>query len=131
MQSFRCCHLLDVHVEHVHSVCCARALRMCHLCEDTARAGGGIFTHHTLTFTQTLQNMMPRYRARRKNLSPSNEISLTFCASPRFTQVSPSSNSPSPLFECAEGEPSPLCSVSPLAHPAAPLTDESTNGTDT
>lgn len=42
MQSFWCCHLLDIHVEHVHSVCCAGALRMCHLCEDTARAGGGI-----------------------------------------------------------------------------------------
>lgn len=41
MQSVRGRHPADVNTQHVYSVCGARALRLCHVCEDIAGTGGG------------------------------------------------------------------------------------------
>lgn len=42
LQGVWCCHPADVHLEHVHPLCCPSALWMRHLCEDITRTGGGI-----------------------------------------------------------------------------------------
>lgn len=85
LQGFRGCHRADVHPEHVHSLCRPGALRMCHLCEDITRAGGGIL-HITpwplkrLTNDASLSSREQNKKTKNKTPSP-NEIILTFCVS--------------------------------------------------
>lgn len=59
IQSVWGCHRADIHLEHVHSICCPGALWMCHLCEDITRAGGGIL--HTTSWPFKDSETMPHY----------------------------------------------------------------------
>lgn len=87
IQGFRGCHCADIHPEHVHSLCRPDALWMCNLCEDITRVGGGTdtqFAHQILTFKiletdASLSSWEP-------NSTP-NEIVLTFCIWPHFTEI--------------------------------------------
>lgn len=88
IQSFWCCHRADIHPEHVHSLCRPGALRMCHLCEDITRVGGGTdaqFAHQVLTF-KTLKDDASLSN-QELSLTLPNEIVLTFCFQPGFTAI--------------------------------------------
>lgn len=83
MQSFRGCHRADIHLEHVHPLCCPGALRMCHLCEDITRAGGGIL--HITSWPLKDSKTMPRYQAESKTPTLMKLFWLSFfCVWPRF-----------------------------------------------